>query len=336
MAEPGLTEIATTTLRNRRGEFTNNVENNNPVSRAMKEKETFEMEEGGRTLISEVTYAENGTFTRYSDYQPISLVRAPVLTAFENDWKQFAGSIQISGREKRMNAGTLGKIKLLKGRIVNLEYTLENYFNADLISDGTADGGLQMGGLKYWISTTPTVGTVGGIDRSVTANAWARNFKFDTTNDTTGGAPGAGATTAANVKTYLNWAINSVTRGTDGVDVLLAGQKFFEAAQGAMQAIQRITSDSPKKAKAGYREIEYEGIPMAMCGGLTFGSQTQILTTSCYGVNCRHTKVRIHQDAYMEPLPQVQSINQDAEAKIVVFMGNVTNDLPATNFVIFD
>lgn len=335
MAEPGLTEIATTTLRNRRGLLTNNIENNNPVSRSMKEMETFEMEEDGRTLVEEVAYAENGTFTRYNGAQRISLAYNPTMTSFEVDWKQFAGSIVITGREKRMNGGTLGKIKLLKGRIVNLEYTLENNFNADLISDGTADGGLQMGGLKYWISSTPTSGTVGGIDRSSSANSWARNFKFDCLNDTSSGAPGGSATDASNIKARLNYCINSTTRFQDSVKVLLAGQQMFEYAQAAMQAIQRITSES-KKAKAGFRELEYEGIPMIMCGGINFGGQTQLATDRIYGVNTRYTKVRIHKDAYMEALPQVQSIDQDAEAKIVVFMGNVTCSLPKGNFVMFD
>lgn len=335
MAEPGLTEIATTTLKNRRGVLVNNIENNNPVSRSMKEMETFEMEDGGRTLVEEVDYAENGTFTRYNGAQRISLAYNPTKTAFEVDWKQFAGSVVITGREKRMNAGTLGKIKLLKGRIVSLEHTLENNFNADLISDGTADNGLQMGGLNYWISTTPTSGTVGGIDRSVSANSWARNFKFDTVNDFSGGAPGGSVTDASNIKARLNYAINSTTRFQDSVKVLLAGQQMFEYAQAAMQSIQRITSDT-KKGKAGFREIEYEGIPMIMCGGINFGGQTQIATDRIYGVNTRYTKVRIHQDAYMEALPQVQSIDQDAEAKIVVFMGNMTCSFPKGNFVMFD
>lgn len=336
MAEPGLSEIITTTLRRRRKVLTNNIENNNPVSRGMKEYDSFEMEAGGRTLVDEASYTENATVMHYNGGQLLNTAYNPTMTAFEVDWKQFAGSVTINGREERENSGPEGVIKLLKGRIQNLEFSLENFFNADLISDGTADNGLQIGGLKYWISTTPTTGVVGGIDRNTTAGAFARNFKFDTVNDTTLGAPGGAATTSGTVRPYLNFCINSTTRGSDMVSLLLQGQSHFEMLQTTMQALQRITSDNTQKAKSGYRMIEYEGIPVAMCGGINFGGETQLATDRTYGVNLRHTKVRIHKGAYMEPLPEVQSINQDAKVQIVVFMGNMTSSFPRGNFVMFD
>jgi hypothetical protein len=334
-AEPGATEYVTTTLRRRRKILTNNIENNNPVSRGMKEYDSFEMEPDGRTLFDEVSYQENATVAHYTGGAPIATAYNPTMTAFEVDWKQFAGSVQINGREQRINAGSLGTIKLLANRVKNLEFSLENFFNADLISDGTGDNGQQIGGLKYWVSSTPTSGTVGGIDRSTTGGTFARNFKFNTVSDTTGGAPGGVATTAATIKPYLNWCINSTTRSSDSVNLLLMGQSHFEFLQNAMQAIQRIT-DATQKAKAGFRMIDYEGIPTAMCGGINFGGETQLATDRTYGLNLRHTRMRIHKDAYMEPLPEVQSINQDAKVQIVVFMGNMTSKFPAGNFVMFD
>lgn len=335
MAEPGLTEIVTSTLRRRRGVLTNNIENNNPVSRSMREYETFEMESGGRTLVEEAAYAENATVSHYHGSQVINTAYNTTMTAFEVDWKQFGGAVVLNGREERMNAGPEGKIKLFKNRINILELSLENFFNADLISDGTGDGGLQIAGLKYWISTTPTVGTVGGIDRSTTAGAFARNFKFDALNDSSGGAPGGAATSPANIKTYYNYCINSTTRSNDVTKVILAGQFHFECMQTALQSIQRIV-DEKRVGKGGFRRLEFDGIEVAMCGGVNFGGQTQLQTDRSYGINTRYTKMRIHKDAYMEPLPEVQSINQDAKAQIVVFMGNMTCSAPRLNWVHFD
>lgn len=333
--EPGLSEIITTTLRDRREVLTNNIENNNPVSRAMKEYDGFEMESGGRTLVDEASFAENATVMHYFGGQPLNTSYNPTMTAFEVDWKQFAGAVVINGREERMNSGPEGVIKLLKSRIQNLEFSLENFFNADIISDGTGDGGLQIGGLKYWISSTPTTGTVGGIDRSTTAGTFARNFKFDTVNDTTLGAPGGAATTAGTIKAYYNWCINSTTRSEDRVKLLYAGQQHYEFIISAMQAVQRIT-DSSQTAKVGYRNVDYLGIPVAMCGGVNFGGETQLAVDRTYGVNTRFTKMRIHKGAYMEPLPEIQSINQDSKVQIVVFMGNMTCSAPRLNFVMFD
>lgn len=335
MPEPGLTEYATAILRRRRGILTNNIENHNPVSRSMKEYETFEMESGGRTLVEEVFYDENDTVMHYHGGQQLNTAYNPTMTAFEVDWKQFAGAVVINGREERMNAGPEGKIKLLKSRVKGLEYSMQNFFNADLISDGTGDNGLQMGGIKYWIPTTPTSGIVGGIDRSSSANAWARNFKFDCISDTSSGAPGGDATTAANFKRRLNYCINSTSRDQDTVKVILAGQSYFEMGQEAMDSMQRITKEG-NTAKAGFTTIYWNGIEIVMCGGVNFGGQTQVQTDRAYGINTRFTKVRIHENAYMEPLPQVQSINADAKAQIVVFMGNMTCSAPKLNFVMFD
>lgn len=335
MAEPGLSEIITTTLRRRRGVLVDNITNNNPVLRSMKEYDAIEEESGGRTLVEEHFFDENGTVMHYTGGQPLNTTYNPVMSAFEVDWKQFAGAVVINGREERINSGIEGKIKLLKNRLKALEYSMENFYNADLISDGTGDGGLQIGGLKYWISATPTSGVIGGVDRSASIASYARNFKFDTVNDSTGGAPGGAATTAATVKPYLNYCINSTTRSEDRVKILLCGQQIYEHLQNALQALQRITSET-QTAKAGYQHLVYEGIPAVMCGGVNFGGQTTIATDRIYGVNTRFTKMRVHKDANMDPLPEVQSINQDSKAQISVFMGNMTCSAPKLNFVMFD
>lgn len=334
MAEPGLTELVTTTLRNRQKVLRDNVTNNNAILFSMNEHGGIEEETGGRTIIEEMFYDENDTFLRYEGGQVLNTSYNPTMTSAEFDWKQFACSVYINGREMRQNAGEDGVIKLLKNRIINAENTLENNYNSDLQSDGTADGGKQIGGLRLIVSTTPTTGTVGGIDRSTTAGAFYRNFKFDTLNDTTSGAPGGVATSAANIKNYYNYCLNNTTRGKDMTKVILAGNTHYEALQLSMQAIQRVTSS--KMADAGFTSLEYQGIPVVLGGGVNFGGQTLIAADRSYGLNTKYLKVRVHRDANMEPLPKVQSINQDAEVQHIVWMGNMTCSAPKLQWVMFD
>lgn len=331
MASPGLSEIIITTHRNRRKTFANGVENNNPVSRSMKENGTFEMEEGGRTLVDPIMFDENGTFMRYNGGQPLNLSYNDTQTGFEVDWKQFAVAITVTGREERMNSGEFAIKKLIKQRMQVAEYTLENNFNADLIADGTADGGLQMGGLKYWITDTPTSGTKGGID--VSTGTVFQNLKYATASDTFAGS--TGATTTSNVKARLNYCINKTTRGSDTVKVMLAGQTMFETIQSANDNLVRVIQEK-EVARTGFTQLYHMGIPIYMCGGVNFGGQTQIAADRIYGVNTKFTKVRIHKDAYFEPLENLQSINADTRAQIIVFMGNMTCSCPALNFVLFD
>lgn len=331
MAEPGLSELVTAIQRRRSGELKDNITNNIPVLESMRAYDAIEEEEGGRTLVEETLFDENDTYIRYHGSQVLNTAYNPVMTAFEVDWKQFGIAVVINGREERMNGSTESKIKLLKGRIKAAEFTAQNNYEADLISDGTSDGGKQIGGLKLWISKTPTTGTIGGIDRSATAAAFARNYKLDTTTDSPANSV---STSAATIKKYLNNCINSTTRGSDRVKVLLAGQTHFEYLQEALQALQIITDTST--AKAGYKKLIYDGIPVVMGGGVSFGGQSQIQTDATYGINTRFTKIRVHKDANMTPLPEQMSINQDAKVKLMVWMGNMVCSAPKLNFVMFD
>lgn len=61
MASPNLNEIVTTTLRSRSGKLADNVTNNNALLTYMKKKESIDPVDGGRTIVQELEYAENGT-----------------------------------------------------------------------------------------------------------------------------------------------------------------------------------------------------------------------------------------------------------------------------------
>lgn len=335
MAEPGLSEYVTAIQRRRQKVLRDNIKNNNALVASMEEYDGYESYSGGRSIIEEMFFDENDTFMRYYGAQILNTSLNPVMTAAEFDHKQFAIAVVISGRETRMNGGSEGVIDLATSRVKAAEITLENNYQADMISDGTSDSGLQIGGLKLIVSKTPTTGTVGGIDRTSAASAFYRNFKFDTVSDTTTPAPGGAATTAATIRPYYDYCINSLQRGTDGVKLIYAGQGHYQFLQTALQAMQRVTGDD-NTVRAGYKLMKYQGIPVVNGGGVNFGGQTQVATDLSYFLNTRYLKMRYHKDANMEPLPEVQSINQDAKCKLMIFMGNMTCSAPKLQGVMFD
>lgn len=335
MAEPGLSEYVTAIQRRRQKVAVDNITNNNPLLASMREYDALESESGGRSLVEPVMFDENDTYQRYYGGQILNTAYNPTLTSPEFDWKQIAIAVVVNGREERMCAGPDGIIKLATSRVKVAEATFDNNFQTDLISDGTADSGLQIGGLKLLISKTPTSGTVGNIDRSSSSAAFYRNTKFDTVNDTTAPAPGGSATSATTIRQYLDYCIGSTQRNQDRVKLLYMGQTHYQYLQTALQAMQRVTSDS-MTVKAGYITLIYEGIPVFNGGGVNFGGQTQIQADLTYGINTRYTKLRYHKDANYDPLPEVQSINQDAKCKLSIWMGNMTTSAPKLNFVMFD
>ena len=63
MASPNLSEIITTTLRNRSGELADNVSKGNALLMRLKQKGAWKPA-SGRSIVQELEYAENGTFNK--------------------------------------------------------------------------------------------------------------------------------------------------------------------------------------------------------------------------------------------------------------------------------
>jgi len=62
MAFPNLSEIVTTTLRNRSGELADNYTRNNALIRRLSTRGRIKTWTGGRTIVEELAYADNSTF----------------------------------------------------------------------------------------------------------------------------------------------------------------------------------------------------------------------------------------------------------------------------------
>ena len=66
MAFPGLSEIVTTTLRNRTGKLADNMSRNNALLMRLNQRGRSKPFSGGRTIVQELNYANNQTFQWYS------------------------------------------------------------------------------------------------------------------------------------------------------------------------------------------------------------------------------------------------------------------------------
>jgi len=321
MASPGLSEIVTTTLRSRTGKLADNMSKNIALLNRLKRKGTIKPVSGGRTILQELEYAENATYTRYSGYQTLNISPSDVFTSAEFDWKQAAVAVTISGLEGDVqNTGPEQVIDLLAARIRNAEKTMRNNIWLDLYSNGTASGGLQIGGLQLLVADDPTSGTVGGINRA-TWNFW-RNQKFQTTSD------GGSALSTSNVQRYMNSIYATLVRGTDKPDLMLADVNYYNLYLNSLQAIQRINSD--EMGQAGFTSLKYMGGDVVLDGfatgaaGVAGSTAGGCPTNHMYFLNTDYIHWRPHTNRNMVPLETIQSINQDATVRLIVFAGNMT------------
>ena len=224
MASPNLNEIVTTTLRNRSGKLADNITNNNALLSRMKKKGSIKPVSGGRTIVQELEYAQNGTYQRYAGYQVLNIQPSDVFTAAEFDWKQAAVAVTWNGLEIDVqNTGAEQIIDLLESRIQNAEKTMANNLSYDLYSNGTADGGLQVGGLQLLVADAPNSGVVGGIDRSQWP-FWRNQVFSGTTN-------GGQAIAATNIQSYMNQLWLATKRQSDSVDLIVADNSYFNRSE---------------------------------------------------------------------------------------------------------
>ena len=328
MASPNLSEIVTTTLRSRSGKLADSVTRNNALLNRLAGKGRIKTFSGGRTIVQELAYANNATYKRYSGYEALNISPSDVFTAAEFPIRQAAVAVSISGLEMLQNSGKEAVIDLLESRIENAEDTFKNGLAYDVYSDGTQTG--QIGGLQSLVSTSPTSGTVGGIDRA-TWVFW-RNGKYSAATD------GGAALSSANIYQYMTNLYVTLVRGPDRPDLIVADNNSWVAYNQSLHAIQRITDENSSTAKAGFMSLKFMDSDVVLDGGYqgstsdgsTFGSSGSAAVggapaSTMYFLNTKHIFWRPHRDRNMVPLdPDRFSVNQDAMVKLIGFAGNMT------------
>lgn len=329
MGSPGLSEIVTTTLRNRSKKLADNFLRNNGALVRLNSRGNVKPFGGGRTIVQELEYANNSTYKRYSGYEVLNIQPSDVFTAAEYPIRQAAVAVSISGLEMLQNSGKEAVIDLLESRIKNAEKTFQNGLAYDVYSDGSQTG--QIGGMQFLVAASPGSGTIGGIDRG-TWNFW-RNITYSAA--TNGGA----ALTSANVYSYMLALYTQLVRQQDRPDLILASDTAWRAYNESLHAIQRITSSDTDVAKAGYMSVKFMDSDVVLDGGFqgvtgdgsNFGSGGVYAAGGVpsgvhfYFLNTNYIYLRPHRDRNMVPLdPDRFSVNQDAMVKLTGWAGNMT------------
>lgn len=327
MAVPGLSEVATMTLRNRMRRLADNMSRNNAIWTRLNSRGNVRPFGGGRTIVCEVEYANNQTYQRFSGYQTLNISPSPAFSAAEYAIRQVAVVVSISGLEQLQNSGREQSIDLLQSRITNAEKTFKNGFSYDLYSDGSITG--QIGGLGLLVASSPGTGTIGGIDRA-TWGFW-RNYAFSALTD------GGAAISPANVYDYMLRVWQNTTRGADKIDLILADNTSWGAYNRSLHGIQRITNTNSDVARSGFATLEFMGADVVMDGGYqgattdgnNFGASGAAVVggapaSNMFFLNTEYLYLRPHSDCNLDVLePTRHSVNQDAMVRIIGWAGNL-------------
>jgi hypothetical protein len=161
MAFPNLSEIVTTTLRNRTGELADNMSRNNAALLRLSRRGNVKTFSGGRTIVQELNYADNQTYQWYSGYQSLNIAPSQVFSAAEYPIRQAAVAVSISGLEELQNSGEEAIIDLLESRIMNAEDTFMNGLSQGIYGDGSVTG--SVGGLQLLVAARPPLAPLAAL-----------------------------------------------------------------------------------------------------------------------------------------------------------------------------
>lgn len=318
MASPGqgyaagnfgvFSELVTTTFRNHRKDIADNVTKHNALFRRLTENGKIRLEDGGLSIAMPLEYAANSTYQRYSGFDVLAINAVDVLSAAEFPWRQVAVNIAISGLEMRTNSGENRIINFVKAKVKNAQHSLANGLSTDLYSDGTASN--QINGLQALIADAGT-GTVGGINSS-TYPFW-QNIVQSAAAPLQGGS--AITPSASTIESLMLPLWIKTTRGNDTPDLIVFSDDYFTFYEQSQTSLKRYTSD--ENGKGGMISMKYK------TADVFFDSSGGIPAAHGYFINSNYLDLVVHQDANMSMLPDVESINQDAVVKTIVFMGNL-------------
>lgn len=317
-----LQEALSLAIEDRSSGYQDLVSNSNVLLSVMKSKgmwKTFE----GPTIRERLLYNEAGTYTRYSGYQFLNPKPAELVNDAEFTPKLGAVSVVLSGEDILQNSGSSAQLMdIMELHLEAAEQELEDRFQEDIHSDGTADGGRQIGGLQLAIPTTPSSGTYGGISRS--SNAIWRTTTYDANSDFTG----VTAVTSSTIKPIFNQIMIERSRGKKGPDMILASQSHYLAYQAATEAIQRITdggTSAANKAGPGFPSLKFYGAGKSVDIYLEGGIGSAMPDDITYFIDSSALRFRYHKDRNFSKFGGKQTpVNQDAVVQHIGFYGELT------------
>ena len=301
-------ELASTTYRNHSKQVADQVTKHNALFRRLSEKGKIRLEDGGLSIVMPLDYAANSTYQRYSGFDVLNINAVDVLTAAEYPWRQVAVNVAASGLEIRTNSGVNRIVNFTKAKIRNAMHSMSNGLSVDLYSDGTAAN--QINGIQAVIADTGT-GTVGGIN-AATFPFWQNVVQSAAAPIQGGGAITPSATT---IESLMLQAWIKTTRGTDMPDMIVMSDDYFSFFEQSQTSLKRYTAD--QNGQGGMVSMKYK------TADVFFDSSGGIPSQHAYFINTDYLDLVAHQDANMEMMDELRSVNQDAVVIPVLFQGNL-------------
>ena len=292
---------------------------------------------GGERIAFPLMYGKNSTVETHSGYSIIDTTPQEGMTTAFYEWAEIAGTISISRKEERQNAGEGKLLNLLESKIKQAEMTMREKLNGDLLqgtvssatfvpdkSNNDVDGVLPLGYfLRKANATDPTNSDVGNIPGD-TYSWWRHNTAvLNSGTKDTGNAFALSVSTYAGLKVALRRMYNYCSRGSGGSpDLVVMDQVSFETYENALDT--NIRYQNTKMADMGFDTIKLRGATCIwdeVVPDIDNGT-TAITAGTAFFLNTDFYNLIIDSETDIETTPFIEPENQTAKTAKILFMGN--------------
>jgi len=227
------------------------------------------MYEGGTECRLPVVLTESSNVSAISTYETFSTTPEDGPdTARYPTWHKNRASVIVDNTELSQNRGAYQIVNLLNAKMAIAKISLMNELSRQLFTSNSA-APKEIAGLPDFISSTGTVGTVGGITQSAYAN-WQNQFATITAFGTDG------------LDAWEQVYMDCSKKGTHPDIILVDPQvyRFFKR----LVAPNQIERDNALWDQ-GFQNLLFEGTPVVPTEQLTAGEAYFLTTTGKRGVN---------------------------------------------------
>lgn len=225
-----LDDFYTTTWNNRATKVQDQVFTATPFWKWMKTRNRVKIQgDGGRFIEVPLSYAKNETITSLGKGDTVSLSDTRFLTTAQYTWKYVAGNLTRYFTDDQQNKGKQAHINLANQKIDNLKNSMTDKFEEFMFGDGTGNSSKDPNGIRTFVVSSPSSGSVGNIDSAT--NAWWRNKQKTAT--------GAASTyLLSDMRNLFNNC--SQGQGVDAPTVIFTDQTSHELYEDEVQEIKTI------------------------------------------------------------------------------------------------
>jgi hypothetical protein len=316
-----LDELIVTTFDAVKGVLADQITNENPLLAALNLRSKV-TQDGGLQIRRPVLFAFNDTVGSYKGYDLIDTTPQDGFGYAVYDWKQYAGSVTISGRDLRINSGSPRIIALLQAKMEQLKLSVEESMAGMLWATATTEGnsGKDFLSIPMIVGDGTTTGatgktTLGGIDNDSDGQSWWRSKVVD----------GVDLTTIDGVRT-LNSVRNSLKIVKSKPDFEFCDQSAFEAYEAL--AAPNIRFQDLKMADLGFDVVAHKGAELVF--------EEDSPSGKFWFINSKYLEFVQHSDCWNLMTEFVRPANQDAKTALVLYMGELLTNVRRAHGVIIN